>query len=280
MGVKVNKKIEAQLDLRGNSTDNSVNFREFSAKLEFFKYLKFKIGNTKKPFGYQYLMQREELIAVSRSLIVVRISELGYGGRSVSIMGYYKYSKKRPELPISYYISLFRNNSLFAGIVSRFVYHFNDDLSLGGNYLFQQKGGEDKILTHGFGIDFAVDKKRYNTIFEIFYVQDPIEGVIRKLQGKDEVVFSTGAALTTAYNFKIDAEIIKGLEPLIMLSYFVPDIDATENHVVQSLLGLNIYCHKDVRFRINGDLRLTKNQYNDDYSTKESRGILEFQVRF
>ena len=36
--IKYNDHIKAQLDLRGNSTDNSVNFREFSIKIDLIVY--------------------------------------------------------------------------------------------------------------------------------------------------------------------------------------------------------------------------------------------------
>ena len=80
------KNIEAQLDLRGNSTDNSVNFREFSVKFEYWKKLTLKIGNIKKPFGYEYLTNRDELIQIDRSLNTNRIAEFGYGDRAISLM--------------------------------------------------------------------------------------------------------------------------------------------------------------------------------------------------
>jgi hypothetical protein len=104
--------------------------------------------------------------------------------------------------------------------------------------------------------------------------------LIRQLQGLDEAVFSGGAAIGSAYTFRTEAEIIKKIEPIILLSYFVRDIDITDNHVIQSLLGVNFYFQKDVRLRLNGDLRFTKNQFNKNYNTKESRVIIEVQVRF
>jgi len=63
----VNKDIEAQLDLRGNSDDNRIILREFSVKFEYIKQLKFKIGNIKKPFGSEELLEREEMTTIDRS---------------------------------------------------------------------------------------------------------------------------------------------------------------------------------------------------------------------
>lgn len=278
--IKYNDYLEAQLDFRGNSTDNSVNFREFSLKIEYWKHFALKIGNIKKPFGYEYLVNRDELIPVDRSLNTSRIGELGYGERAVSVMGYYKFDEDDMDFPYSYYVSIFRDNSYRSGVVARVAYHFDDDYSLAANYMFQNQGGDERINTNGFGLDFSIDKKRINGNAEVFYVQDPYEGIRRRLQNRGEEVYSAGAKLMGGYKIDIDNSIFKDIEPLLVLGYFVPDFDNKDNHVFQTVIGANIYFDDDVRLRLNGDLRMTKNEFNDDYTTEESRGILEIQVRF
>lgn len=278
--IKYNKHLKAQLDLRGNSTDNSVNFREFSLDIDYWEHLSVKIGNIKKPFGYEYLSNRDELISVDRSLNTNRISELGYGERAVSLMAYYKFDEDEMNFPYSYYISFFKDNSFRSGAVTRFAYHFDDDYSLAFNYMFQNQGGDEKINTNGFGIDFSVDKKRINGNIEVFYVQDPVEGIRRRLQNREEIVYAAGLKLMGGYKIDIDDSIFEDIEPLLVLGYFVPDFDNNGNHVIQAVLGANIYFDDDVRLRLNGDLRMTKNEFNDDYTTEESRAVFEVQVRF
>jgi len=278
--IKYNKHLDAQLDLRGNSTDNSVNFREFSLKIDYWKHFALKVGNIKKPFGYEYLVNRDELIPVDRSLNTNRISELGYGERAVSIMGYYKFDEDDMGFPYSYYVSVFRDNSYRSGVVTRFAYHFDDDYSLAANYMYQNQGGDEKINSNGFGLDFSVDKKRINGNVEVVYVQDPYEGIRRRLQNREEKVYSAGVKLMGGYKIDMDDSIFEDIEPLFILGYFVPDFDNQDNHILQAVIGANIYFDKKVRLRLNGDLRMTKNEFNEDYTTEESRGILEVQVRF
>ena len=62
--IKINKHIEAQLDFRGNSFDQDVELREFSVKFKYHDYIKFKFGNLKLPFGYEQLINRENLPTV------------------------------------------------------------------------------------------------------------------------------------------------------------------------------------------------------------------------
>lgn len=275
-----NKKIEAQLDLRGNSVDKSIVLREFSTKFKYLKKFRIKFGNTKRPFGYQYIeLNREELMTIERSIPVQRQKELGFGGRSFSLMGYYKYSAKRPEFPYSYYLSLFADNSLNQGFSGRFGYHFGSS-AIAANLLYQNRGGDEPISTTGYGIDYSFESKDMRGLFEISYTGNPTLGVIYRLGNKDEKVNSLGATLGGSYFFNLDHEVVKKLEPVLLFSYYSKDASNSDDHIIQSVIGLNIYFHKNVLARINGDIRLTKNEFNENYTTNESRGIFELLVRF
>ena len=158
--IKINKEIEAQFDMRGSSVNNTITFREFSVKFKYMEYLRFKFGNTKKPFGYELLENTENLYTVRRSITSREIALLGYGGRAVSLMAYYNYSKKRPDFPYSYALSVFKDNSLNAGFGTRFGYHAGD-LGFSVNYLLQNRGGEEPISGSGMGADITWDIKDF-----------------------------------------------------------------------------------------------------------------------
>jgi hypothetical protein len=283
--IEYNNNIEAQLDFRANSIDNSVELREFSVNFKFAEKLRWKVGNIKKPFGYEQSVKRDLLISIDRSNVYNRISEIGYGGRSVSIMAYYKYSEKRKEYPYSYFISVFKDNSLTSGAVARGIYH-RGNYSYGFSYLFQNKGGINSIAAHGVAFDFFIEKKDYCTSAEIFLVQDPIEGqvIIEKNKinntNEDESVFATGAKLLTSLEYKTDAEVITKIEPFILTSYLIPNSEISKNHVIQADIGANFYFTKKIKLRFDGNLIFTKNEFNKDYITDESLISLELQVRF
>ncbi len=277
--IVVNKQIEAQLDFRGNSEDNSINFREFSAKFEYSKKLKFKVGNLKIPFGLEQMLERDEYYTVDHSYIHRTIDNFGYGGRSVSVMAYYKFSEKREQLPYSYYLSFFRNNSQVTGAAARFSYHDADWVYSGG-YLFQHQGGDETINAQGFSADLSYEVNQLSSSFELFYVQDPIEGIRRRLNGQNEHVFAGGAKSVSAVQFKTGAEIIKTIEPVLVLGYYAPDAAVLKAHTLQTVLAANFYFDTDVRLRFNLDLLLTRNQYTDKYTTNDSRITLELQVRY
>lgn len=278
--LNLKKGFEAQLDFRGNNIDKSVELREFSAKYESDSWYNIKVGNIKQPFGYEYLINRDKLWSIDRSIVQDKISEIGYGTRTVSLMMYYEYDKKKPEIPYTYYVSIYKNNASASGAVARLGYYFNDDIALSGNYMYQNIGGENAISTSGMAADIEYRTKELDADFEIMYVQDPFEGQAREIAGLDKSVFSFGAKLLLAAKFPVTDFFIEDIEPVLVAGYFMPDDEISDRHTIQTIIGSNFYIDKDIRIRIFGDARFTKTEFSDDYSTKESRATVEFQVRF
>jgi len=278
--IDLKKGIEAQLDLRGNSTDNSVNFREFSVKFDLFNKLNLKVGNIKKPFVYEYILNREELYTVERSLAFQNAALLGYGGRSVSVMAYYKYKEKSPEFPFSYYLSLYKNNSLTSGLVARGEYHYHS-CAFAFSYMSQSRGGWVDDSFHGMALEVKFEKNKYYANLSLMYVQDPVVSHQKQIQSDQNagVVYGIGATVIAAKTFEIDKRVVHSIEPVITVGRFIPNSDYFEAHVNQAMIGCNIYFTKEVRLRLNGDLRLTKNRFSD-YSDNESGYIVELEVRF
>lgn len=277
--LKYNKNIEAQLDFRGNSSDNAVDLREYSIKFEYWDKMKLEVGNLKKVFGMEYLNSEEDLIQIRRSFVQRSFSDQGYGNRALTLMGYYKYSKKKPEYPYSYYLSIYKDNSLNAGTAARFSYH-TSSLAYSAGYLFQNRGGEARFSSHGFETDIQYEEDNFITNLEAYFGTNTEEGIRRKLAGFESSVYMAGVKSLTSLNFSINKEVIKNIEPFILAGFLLPDTDEMEAYTIEALLGANFYFHKDVRFRLNGDLVLTKNKYSDELTTIGSSVILEFQAKF
>lgn len=225
------------------------------------------------------MTNRDELIPVNRSNAQNQIELLGYGGRQISLMGYYKYDDDKPDFPYSYYIYLFRNNTSTDGLFFRGGYHWGD-AALSLNFAYQRYSAEDNINTAGFGLDFALEKKRYTFHAGLFYLDNPFAIPFEGIHLREETIYASGGNVMFGYRFKYDAEFMKMVEPFLLFSFYVPDLDATDNHQLQVLAGCNLYIEKDVRLRLNTDLRLLKNEFIDKYSTRGSLVILELQVRF
>ena len=276
---KVNKDIEAQLELRGSSEDNMVRLREFSVKFEYMRRMKFKVGNIKTPFGYEQLINREESVFIERSLIHDNFSEFGYTQRSVSLQVYSKYSDKDPDFPISYYSSLFKNNSLAFGWANRFSYHCGNFI-YSANYMYLHKGGEEPINVNGFAADAGYESNSLNANIELSYVGNPEEQVRYLLMNDEKKVNATAVRVAGSFVFDIGGDVIKFIEPVLLLGYFAPDINDSDIHTVQTIIGVNLFFHKDVRLKINGNGLFAKNKFQSKYSSDDSRLFLELQVNF
>ena len=277
--IKVNKDIEAQLDFRGSSDDENVTLREFSAKFEYWERMKIEIGNLKQPFGIEQMVSNEDLELVEESFIHDQVSDFGYAERSVSVIVYSKYKDEYKSFPFSYYFSLFKNNSLTSGVYARLSYH-NSDFIYSVNYAFHSIGGDYPIKANAFCGDVTFNPKNIRVSVEVFYVKNTEAVLERIVLNGEENIFAAGAKLLAAKIFNIDGKIIKGLEPVFLFGYFVPDYNEKDFHTLQLVPGLNIYFHDDVRLRLNYNGLLTRNRFNTEYSSLNSLGILELQVRF
>ena len=291
MEIELSKKIETQLDFRAMSDEHAVELREFSVKFDYYDYLQFKFGNLKLPFGAEQLESRENLLTFDRSIGHDSYSGLGYGGRSIGLMAYYKYSKKREDFPYSYYFNLYRNNGLVSGAVLRGAYHYGDFI-FGGSYLFQHRAGRNPVNGNGAGADITFENDNSTFSIEGTVFKDPVVSIQNSLSNdelaqqagphnfKDEEIYGATLRLTAAYKFDTNADVIKDIEPLYMFSTYYPDISELGYIEMQNMVGANFYFSKQVRLRLQADLRMTKTQFSDEYETLGSRGIFELQIRF
>jgi hypothetical protein len=277
--VKINKHIDAQLDLRGSSEDERLVLREFSVKFDYLKYMKFKAGNIKKPFGLEQLVNTEDLLTIGRSFIQSSVSDLGYAGRSISLEAYYNYNKKRPEFPYSYALAVMKDNSLNTCLAARFSFH-SDELIWSLNYLFQHLGGEYPQNAGGFSADLTYEENSISSSVEMMYVKDPLESLRHVQSGIGSNIYLFGLKSINALSINIDGEIIKTIEPVLLAGVFFPDSKEKHYHTFEIITGGNIYLDKDLRLRINGDLLLSRNRFNSAYSTIGSKLSFECQVMF
>ncbi len=277
--IKVNKDIEAQLDFRGNSTDRNVVLREFSAKFEYWDRMKVEVGNIKQPFGTEQIVSNEDLELVDESFVHEQVSDFGYAERAVSIMLYSKYKEAYKDFPLSYYFSLFKNNSATSGVYARLSYHSNNFI-YSINYTFHAIGGDYPVKANAFCGDITFNPKNTKISLEAFYVKNTELVLQQLILNGDQNIYAAGAKLLAAKIFDIDGKIVNGLEPIILFGYFAPDFSESQFHTLQIVPGFNIYFHEDVRLRLNYSKLLTKNLFNTKYSFTNSVGTFELQIRF
>lgn len=277
--VKINRHLDAQLDMRGSSEDERLVLREFSVKFDYLKYMKFKAGNIKKTFGLEQLVNTEELPTIERSYIQRSISDLGYGGRSISLMTYYKFNKKHPELPFSYSAAVMKDNSLNTSLAGRISFH-SDGLTYSLNYLYQHLGGDFPESANGFSADLVYEGDVLKSSIEVQYAEDAIESQRLKLSGAGRDAYVCGIKSVSAYSFDLGGEVIKSIEPVLLAGVYFPDSRLKKSHTIEIITGGNVYLDKDLRLRLNGDLLLSRDIHNSSYSTTGSKLLFECQVTF
>lgn len=278
--IKLSKDIEAQLDFRGSSDDREAVLREFSVKFEYFTYARIKIGNVKKPFSIEGLVDRDEYIPVFDSYIHRRNEELGYAGRNVGLLVYYNFNgKKRPDFPFSYAAGVFRNNSYVTSAYARGSWH-HEGFATSLGYAMLSRSGDDAITTHGISADAGYRADAAETTLELFYAQDPEEGIRRRLLGMEESVFTAGVRSLSALRFDIDGDVVEIIEPHLMLTWYAPEAETGTYHTLEIMVGVNVFLDDDVRLRLAADGLLTRDRFADEYSTHGSVFATEIFIRF
>lgn len=275
----INKHIDARIDFRANSRRQTVELREVSIGLDYFDYLKFSAGNLKKPFGGETIENIENLSTVGRSYLTQEITKIGYGGRAIGLEAYYKYSKVQKDYPHSYYLFIYRNNDVETGLVARYTRVF-DDISFSGNYFLLRTLGEYPITTHAASIASNLSLYGIAIEGEILFAQDPVEGIKRIKKNENEEVYIIGGKLSSSYLISIEDEFIKAVQPVLLFSYYLPDAKVWDEYTLQFLSGADILLDDNVKFRVNGDVLLTKDPKTKIYKGHDARLILNLQIKF
>lgn len=278
--IELSKKIEGQLDFRGHSESKTAVLREATVTFKHMDKARIKIGNIKKPFSLEGLSDRDEYIPVNDSYMHRVVSDLGYDGRNVGLMVYYNYKEKNPEFPFSYAAGVFRNQSYVTSAYLRGTAHSSAGYtaSLGGALL--QRGRENAITTFGVSADAGYKDSLFESGLEAVLLQDPEEGIRRRLLAREDRVYTAGLKSMTAMRFDLGGTFLKVLEPYLMLAWFVPDFEEMGTHRLEIMTGANVFVDDDVRLRLSLDALLTRDGRSDTYSTEGSSVTIETFFRY
>jgi hypothetical protein len=102
--------------------------------------------------------------------------------------------------------------------------------------------------------------------------QDPFESEFEKSFGDGKNVYFTGGKFLYGHRFG-------RIEPVIVSSLLVPDLEVFDINTIQLLLGFNYYAASMLRLGLNGDLLLATSSENQDERTYAgSNVILQMQL--
>jgi len=277
--IDLSKDLRGVLDFRGKSADREIELKGAYVRFSYVPHLRVKVGQIKKRFGLEELIAKEKLSTIQESLINRYLAPFGYVVRGLGIELSRVYKKKNPY---SFNLGIFYNEShqsFLLGRVARYNLWGFYQIGVDGIYRRCIDGGNRDF--YAFSLDLTRQVKAFHWEGEVFYGQDPVESDYRRLCNKDEEVSFLGVRSLVLHHWDTHRHVIQGVEPLFLFSFLAPDVDTMKTHRFQFLVGLNLYFHPKVRFRINGDLILTNTQYNpDEYAMTQSRAIGELQLRW
>ena len=267
--VKVDKNLEAQIDIRGESESHAMELREafFTADLGKAEGLDF--GQSKKQFGLEFQKSKEKLLTAERTLLYRYLEPFGFVGRDVSFR-YYR--KARADVRAGGF-------SLAAGYSEdhniTLVGHSTrlnalGSLALGASGLVQLDkiaGGSQTVWA--LGGEILRDTEQHHVEIEAMLGQDPFASEFEKSFGDGKNVYFAGGKILYGHYFKKSR-----LEPILVSSLLVPDLNNVDHNTIQMLVGLNYYAMPALRIGLNGDLLLPTSSRNQKERTYAGSNVI------
>jgi len=279
---KVNKMMEAQLELKGQSNEGErIRFREANIRVKLGKEDKIKVGNMKKLVGEEEMYSEEDLVTIDRTYIYTYISPMNHVGRDIGV----QYVHESKESDLDYSIGAYMNNSrTFAAVgrISSAALLSSTTLAASAVIQNQQLDEGTSVATVLGNLSASHNDKAFYWNVEGFAGIDPFASRFRQLEeGSTKArVWLAGGKAVGSYFFRFDDEDHRGIEPVFLTGYLVPDTRNSKVYTLELLVGVNYYFDKHTRLRLNIHPLLTANGVNNEFSQVGSSAILEFQLRW
>ncbi len=279
--VKLDKTLEAQIDLRAASTRHEIELREAYLKADVGKGLNLDFGQHKKRFGFEYQKSKENLRTVERTLVYRYLETFGFAGREMNFR-YYRTTKER-ERPSGYSISLGYSEAHDLNVIGRWQrLRALGSFTLALNGLAQRdKMDNGAQMVWGLGLDLARDTEAHHLELEAFAGQDPFQSEFERDFGAGRKVYFTGGKFLYSHRFVISAATGKVFEPVFVTSFLAKDLDQYEVNTIELLPGVNYWFSPYARLSLNADFVLTNSPGNTNERTSVgSNYVLQMEVRW
>ncbi|MDZ7360487.1 MAG: hypothetical protein ONB46_07135 [candidate division KSB1 bacterium] len=272
--VKVDKNLEAQIDIRGESATHEMELREAFFTADLGKAVGLDFGQGKKRFGLEFQKSKENLLTNERTLIYQHLEPFGFVGRDVNLRYYRKAKSDGRRNGIS--LSLGYSEDHNVTVVGHWTrLNTIGSFAVGASSLVQiDKIAGGSQIVWALGAELLRDMEKHHVEIEAVAGQDPFRSEFEKSFGDGKNVYFFGGKILYGHYFKKSR-----LEPVLVYSLLVPDVDAFDVNTVEVLAGLNYYAVAALRIGLNSDLLLatsTKNQGERTYAG--SKVILQVQL--
>jgi hypothetical protein len=249
-----------------------------------------KIGNPKKYLGLEELIAEEERLTIEPSQVNRRLADFGYVGRSPGILVYQ--GPGAVPGPYAYYLSLTYNQAAsldLNGRLARCVGPSGGQAGLNGivkaatpHIFFRDYDYEYPELTYALSLDFTKDAKAGYADIETFFGLDPYETQLSEFTGAEREVLFAALKGLIARRFDTNRNLVRAVEPLLLASFLIPDLDEEQVNRIEAMAGINFYFDDKLRLRLNGSLVFANSLADPGRRSigADSRAGAEFQVRW
>ena len=276
----LDENFKAVLDFRGRSETNEVELKGAYLRIKYSPWAHIKIGQIKKRFTLEEMSSEEDLPTIQVSLLNRHMDPFGFVVRGNGVSVYRDY--EGDGVPVGYQAGVYYNESHHIYGVARFDRYSAGSFQrfgLGGVYRESIGSGDKSAMA--FSLDGSWVFDRFSTEIESVWGQDPVESHYRQLQNRSDKAQFVGGRFLITYKYPVERRFLTAWEPMALFCFLAPDTDQCEVHQIQCLVGLNIYLHKKVRIRINGDLILCNNSLDTSKYTMSGSGVMaEVQTRW
>ena len=280
--IEINKDLQAQLDVRGESSSHTIELREAYLTADLADGRNLDFGQSKKRLGIEYQKSKENLLTIERTLIYRHLEPFGFAGRDLNFRYYRKANEEKRRNGYSASVGYNEAHDVtFVGHWSRL--RTLGSFALGGSGLLQldqMDGGRQTAWSLGF--ELLRDRDQHHVELEAVVGQDPFASEFRKIVLKDnDNVHFVGGKLLYGHRFSLSQKTEKAVEPVLVASILARDTEVLEWNTVQLLAGLNYYFAKRARVSVNGDFLLSNSRVNTNERTfAGSNGIVQLELRW
>jgi len=272
--VKADKNLEAQIDIRGESDTHEMELREAFLTVDLGKAEALDFGQNEKRFGVEFQKPKEKLLTAERTLLYRYLEPFGFVGRDVNFRYYRKAKPDGRRRGISLGLGYSEDHNVTAvGHSTRL--NTIGSFALGASGVVQiDKIAGGSQTAWALGGELLRDTEKHHVEIEAMIGQDPFESEFEKSFGDGKNVYFGGGKILYGHYFTKSR-----LEPVVVSSLLVPDLDAFEVNTIEFLVGLNYYAASSLRIGLNGDLLLKTSAKNQDERTYAgSNVILQMQL--
>lgn len=270
--------VKAVFGVRIPSSENDVTIREAAINKKFSDGGRLEFGYTKKRFGLEYDLDKQDRATIDRSPLYRRLEIFTFVGRE-SQLRYYK-TMKVDEDESGYSLALAYSEARNTSAIGSFqkplngFWSFNCWLQVQLDHI---DGGQQLVWAamHSF------ERRSHGSLFqlELLAGMDPEETELRTTFDFDQKVYFGALKLhyDEVYKFKDD---IDWIQWVLESTVIVHDSEYTAYNSIQLLTGIN-YGFEPVRLALNLELIGTSSRLNpDERSFAESTAKLELLYNF